>query len=177
MRKFGIILGLIIAVAGLSIMVTPLRMYFIVGWLVGCVFLVNGFSMFVSGFAKGTISTRKRIIGAITALIGIALLVTDLQKILTQIIIVNLISGGIMFSGIIEFIFVLRTIKRNELSIMHSIKMSIYSILSILIGITGLVFKDYTVIIIGMIVGYNVFRTGMIIFSHSRKLDKPIIID
>lgn len=169
MRKTGLISGAIIALFGISIMFTPLRTYFIIGWIAGCVLLFNGLSLFFNGLAKSTRNTSKAAAGGITILIGIILLVTDLQQVLTQVVIVNLIAGGILLSGIVECIFGYIIVKQNN----SSAKPLIFGIISVIIGLSGLIFKQTTVLIIGFIVGYHIFRIGINIFSFARSLDKP----
>lgn len=171
MRIFGMIIGGLIALFGLSIILTPLRTYFLIGWITGCVLLCNGLPILFSAIRR---KNRSRIImGLITSIIGIILLVSDFQQVLTQVVMVYLIAGGIMLSGIIELIIGYITYKntgKGKIAL-------IFGGISFCIGLAGIIFKDATIYIIGVIVGYHIVRIGISVFMTARDINKPDIID
>lgn len=173
MRLFGLLVGGLITLVGLSIMLTPLRTYFLIGWITGCVLLCNGLSMVGVGTTKGNKSLSKCVVGGITAIVGFILLMTDKQQTITQILVVNLISGGVVISGIIECIIGYMMVKRNKKGV-HCL---IMGGLSIAMGIAGMLFRDATVIVVGMIVGYHIVRIGATIFMFAWSMEKPKVID
>lgn len=173
MRKAGLITGAIITLLGLSVMATPLRTYFIIGWIIGCVLLCNGLTTLWTSIRKKNRNINKCIMGAITTLIGVALLVTDLQQILTETLVVYLVAGGIMISGLIECFVGYFAIKNKN----KGIPTLILGLISFSVGVAGLIYQHATVIIIGVFVGYHIVRIGISIFTSARSMEKPIIID
>lgn len=171
MRIFGMLIGGIIALFGLSIMITPLRTYFLIGWIIGLILLCNGVSMLFSGIKMR--SRSKKIAGLTTTLIGVILLVTDVQQILTQMIIVYIVAGGIMIVGLIECL-IGYTMVKNEQGSPFTL---IMGVISFLVGLFGLIFQDATVIVIGLIVGYHIIRIGLSVFTFARNMNKPIILE
>lgn len=172
MKKLGMLIGGLISAFGISIMATPLRTYFLIGWIAGAVFLVNGLSLLFSGMSKRNKNSGKCVVGAVTTFIGTTLLVTDLSQILTQTIIIYIVAGGILLSGIIEIIIGYSYVKNGGTA-----KTIVFGLISAVIGIIGLLFKQTTLIMLGIIVGYHVLRVGISIFSYAKNIDKPIILD
>lgn len=168
MKKIGMLIGIIISLFGLSIILTPLRTYFIVGWIAGFILLCNGLPLLLVGVRKRTRSLSKCIIGAITTIMGIVLLITDAQHMLTEAIIVYCIAGSIILSGLVECLVAFKMLKNKQ----NGIQTLITGILSLCIGLGSLIFKDTTVIVIGVIVGYHIIRTGVNIFLFSRNIDR-----
>lgn len=167
MKNLAMVCGALIALFGLSIMLTPLRTYFLIGWVAGFVLIFNGISTLLG---KGRRYSKS---GIVTLLIGIVLLITDLQQVLSQVIIVYLVAGGVMVSGIIECIFAYIMIKSNQ----KAGKTMFLGIVSFSLGLSGLLFKDIALVIIGVIVGYHIFRVGLNIFGYAKNFDKPVILD
>lgn len=167
------IIGGIITVSGLSIMFTPLRTYFLIGWITGAVLLCNGLVLLGAGLSKRKRSLSKSIVGAVTALVGVILLATDMQQILTQIIIVYLVAGGIMFSGFIECIIGYSMVKKGKKGLPTLITGGI----SFAVGLGGLIYQETTVVMIGLVVGYHIVRIGLNIVLFARDMNKPTVID
>ncbi len=171
MRTFGMILGGLIALFGLSIILTPLRSYFLIGWITGVVLLFNGLPMLLSAIRR---KNRSRIImGLITTIVGAILLISDFNHILTQVVMVYLIAGGIMLSGIIELLIGYIAYKNTGTGKLALI----FGGISFCIGLAGIIFKNATIYIIGVIVGYHIVRIGIAIFMTARDINKPDIID
>lgn len=170
---FGMVVGGIISLLGLSIMFTPLRTYFLIGWITGVVLLFNALPMLISGLSRRNRSLSKIIVGGITALVALILLVSDFQQILTQIIIVYLVAGGIMLSGLVECIIGYLLMKKNR----RGLPTLITGGISFAIGLAGLIFQDTTVWVIGIIVGAHILRIGVSVFVSAKNMDKPKVIN
>lgn len=160
MKIFGLVTGALVTILGLSIMLTPLRMYFLIGWVIGIVLTCNGLSLLLSGIKKEKKNKGLTFIGIVTTLVGIILLVTDLQQLLTEIIIVYLITGGIMFSGLVECIIGFNLKKRGK----NPVPALLIGGISLAVGLAGIIFHDATVKVIGLVVGYHIVRIGITIF-------------
>lgn len=171
MRLFGMVMGAIISLIGLSIMFTPLRTYFVIGWITGMVLLFQGVPMFFSGLKRK--SRGKMIAGMITTIVAILLLVSDLQQILTMTITVYLVAGGILLSGLVEFIIGLQLLKKDRNGLLPVVTGGV----SIAIGLAGLIFKETTVVVIGVIVGVHILRIGVSVFFQAKNMDKPQVIN
>lgn len=172
MKTFGMIIGGIITLIGLSIMVTPLRTYFLIGWITGVVLFFNGLSMVCMGLRKNR-SLSKCLVGTVTCIVGFILLASDFQQTITQVIIVNLVAGGIILSGIIECIVGYCLVKANR----QGIPTLVTGGVSFAVGLAGIVFKDATVIVIGLIVGFQMVRIGASIFMYARDIGKPKVVN
>ncbi|MFI3201595.1 MAG: DUF308 domain-containing protein [Eubacteriales bacterium] len=170
MKLLGMIIGGLVTAFGLSIMFTPLRTYFLLGWIIGLVLLCNGVSMLGDGLRKSDRSLSKILVGTVTALIGTILLVSDFQQILTQIIIVYLVAGGILVSGLIECIIGYALLKNDRKGVLALI----IGATSVVVGIAGLVFQNATVTVIGFIVGYHIVRIGLNIFLFARSFSVTV---
>lgn len=173
MRTFGMVIGGLLSLFGLSIMFTPLRTYFLIGWITGAVLLCNALPMLFTGLNRKTRSLSKTIVGGITAIVALILLVSDFQETLTQVLIVYLVAGGIMLSGLVECIIGYQMTKKNRKGLPTLITGGI----SFAIGLAGLVFQDTTVWVIGLIVGVHIVRIGVTIFWGAKNMDKPKVIN
>lgn len=111
--------------------------------------------------------------GLITSIVGAILLVSDFNHILTQVVMVYLIAGGIMLSGIIELLIGYIAYKKTGTGKLALI----FGSISFCIGLAGIIFKNATIYIIGVIVGYHIVRIGLAIFMTARDINKPDIID
>lgn len=171
MRKFGMIFGGLITLFGLSIMFTPLRTFFIIGSIVGLVLLCNGLSTLIGGLKKK--SRSKSIEGIVTTAVGLFLLFSEMQETLTESLIIYLVAGAIVLTGLIEC-FIGRNLMKNK---NNGIPTLIIGIISITIGVAGIIFKETTVMVIGAIVGYQIVKIGLNIFVFARDFDKPQVID
>lgn len=171
MRMFGLVLGAIISLIGLSIMFTPLRTYFVIGWITGVVLLLQGIPMFFSGVKRK--SRGKMIAGLITTIVSLLLLVSDLQQMLTMTITVYLVAGGILLSGFVEFFIGMQLLKKDR----NGLVATVTGAISIVVGLAGLIFKETTVLVIGFIVGVHILRLGISIFFQAKNMDKPQVID
>lgn len=171
MRKFGMFFGAIITLVGLSIMFTPLRTYLMIGWITGSILVCNGITTLGSGIKGKELS--KCIAGIVTTIIGLVLLGTDFKESLSQDLTIYLVTGGIIITGLIELLVGCIMVKKD----LAGMPTLVLGAISSIVGITGLIFKDTTAIVIGVVVGYHIIRVGISIFNSARNMDKPIIID
>lgn len=173
MKKAGLVIGGLITILGLSIMLTPLRTYFLVGWVIGIILLFNGILMFGSGFRKNRRSGSKMTVGLVTTLIGGTLLITDSLQMLTQNLIVYFVAGGILFSGMVECFVGYKRIKSG----IPGLPTFILGIISTAVGIFAFLYQNTTVLVIGAIVGFHIAKIGLNIFLAAYNMDKPRILD
>lgn len=173
MRIAGMLTGGLIALFGLSIIFTPMRTYFLIGKVIAFIFLCNGLATLVTSLKKGQNSTGKRIISLVITLIGVVLLVSDLYQVLTQIFIVYLVAGGILLSGLVECLVGYRMVKSDKTGFIPLI----LGVISVIVGLVGLIYQNATIFVIGAIVGYHITRMGLSVFLWARNINKPQVID
>ncbi len=173
MKTFGMIMSVVLALLGLSIMFTPLRLYFIIGWITGFVLLLHGIPLFFSGLPKKRRNHSKVILGLITSVVGTVLMVSHFLDSLTQILMVYLVAGGILLSGLMECFWGYQLKKRGG----KYLSTLIFGICSCAMGLVGLIFQQTTEIVIGFLVGYHICRMGISLFCKIRDWDKDKILD
>lgn len=173
MKKTGMLMGLCSALLGLCVIFTPMRIYFLLGWVTGIPFLCHGITMVAATFFSKSPTKSKVIHGIVTSLVGVALIGTDIFQILTQQLIIFLVAGGILISGLIEC-FVGYTYFKYEKKGLMTLVMGIASCI---VGIAGIVFQETTVTVIGCIVGFFFIKIGASLFTYARDYDKPRVID
>lgn len=173
MKKIGMILGLGCILLGLCIMFTPMRIYFLLGWVTGIVFLFHGVPILASGVLHKPRIRNKIYHGATTVLIGITLLATDFLQILTQQFIVYIVAGGILISGLFECFVGYAFFKGEKKGLL----MLLMGIISCVVGISGIIFQNATVMVIGGIIGFFLIKIGVSLFVYARDYDKPRVID
>lgn len=173
MKRVAMVLGGLLSLMGFSIMFTPIRTYFLIGWITGCVLLCHGLSTLGDGLGKRNRNLRKILVGAVTILVGGGLMATDLQQTLPQLIIVYIVAGGILVSGLIECIIGYLMLKKGQ----KSLPTLIFGGISCAVGLAGLIFKDATVMVIGFVVGYHILRMGLNLFFFGKNYDKPQVIN
>lgn len=174
MQKLGMFCGVVISLIGLSIMFTPFRVYVLLGWLVGFIMLSHGFSTLFSGI--NTKSRWRCVTGGVTMVIGGILVVSDMFEVLTQNIIIYLVAGGIIISGLIECFVGYSLLKEKEKRKNGVICFGMGS-LSLAVGFFGLFYKNATVLVIGAIVGFHIVKMGVNLFVYARDYYKPKVID
>ncbi len=171
MRLTGLIIGGLIVAAGLAFILTPLRMYLIIGWLVGSLLIV-GMLVEVVKHLKCKSFGKMQIIEAVVMLgLGIALIATDLQQTLTQVVIVYIVAGGLAISGLIKLIVAYISVKKGK----KALGIIVNGALSLLIGIAGFVFKNAVATIIGVLVGFHIANFGLTIFIAAWHMKKTIV--
>ncbi|MFI3254159.1 MAG: DUF308 domain-containing protein [Eubacteriales bacterium] len=173
MKLFGTVTGFLVTIFGISIMFNPFQTFEIIDWMIGIVLLCNGLSMLFDGLRKGNPNRSKVIIGIVTTILGIVLLVTDSLQTLTTVIVVYLVAGGIMVSGLIECILGYLSIKKGNPN-MHTL---IIGIFSFVIGLAGLIFQSAAARVIDLFMGYHVVRIGLTILFATLNMDKPKVIN
>lgn len=173
MTKIGMIIGILISLFGVSIILTPFKTYFILGSIAGFVLLINGVPSLIVNLIRKDRKLFKIIVPAITTFLGFILVATDMAQVLTQTIIVYIIAGGIIITGLIECISSLAVIKKDK----RAIETLVIGIISLILGFLCITFKETTVVIIGASVGFYILRIGLNLFVFARDYNKPYIID
>lgn len=171
MKKTGLVVGILVILLGLSVIFTPIRTYFLIGWMIGLIFLVNGASVLFVGFRKKPKNKSQMSIGLTFTILGIVLLVSDNLYILSQNIIVYLVAGGILLSGLIECFIGVKLVKAKR-----GFFTLLFGIISCCVGLAGLLHKEATSMLMSAVVGYFIIKIGVSIFMFARDFEKPQVI-
>lgn len=174
MQKFAFISGVLISLLGLSIMFTPMRVYFLIGWLIGFIMVCNGVSTLLGGMKKK--SRSRCIAGFITTFIGGALVLGDSLELIQQSLIIYLVAGGIIVTGLIEC-FVGYSMMKDKQKGKNGLQCFIMGCLSLGVGLFGMLNQQATVMVIGAVVGFHIVKIGVNICVYARDFNKGQVID
>jgi uncharacterized membrane protein HdeD (DUF308 family) len=86
MSIIGIILGICVSIFGIYFLVTPFQTALAIGWIAGVIFLLYGIEIFVAALSAPKKSVWKCLLGIISAIAGAIILVSSLQRFLTDIL-------------------------------------------------------------------------------------------
>lgn len=174
MKKIYFILGLLVSLFGLSIMVTPLRTYFIIiGWMIGSLLLLVGVPTLLTGIFKKQRSISRILVGAIPTVIGFLLVSTDLQQTLTQNLVIFFIAGGIVLTGLSECIIGCVLFKQQKKGFLTIL----VGLISVGVGLASMYYSDASAFVLGLVVGYHILRMGISLLMLAKDYDKPHILE
>lgn len=172
LKKVGYFFSVVLVLFGLCIIFTPLRIYFLLGWVAGAVILCNGLSSLIAQFTQKKKSRSKIITGLVGTVIGVILLVSDLQQSITESFIVYLVTAGIALTGLVECGFGLLFWKKDKSALIPLVM----GMISLGIAVLALANQEATSTIISAIVGFYVMKMGASVFVFTKDYDKPRVI-
>ncbi len=172
LKRVGYFFSVVLVLFGLSIMFTPLRVYFLLGWVAGAVILCNGLSSLINQFNQKTKSRSKIITGLVGTIVGGILLVSDFRENITESFVVYLITAGITLTGLVECGFGLLFWKKDKAALIPLVM----GLVSLGIAVLALANQEATSTIISVIVGFYVMKMGASVFVFTRDFDKPRVI-
>lgn len=157
MKVVGIILGVLTVIVGALAMFMPFRTFLTIGWVLGAVLLVNGIEMFFTGIFGKKKSVTNAILGVIFMIGGAILLVSGIQRALTDLVIVICIGICIVCFGATHLIMGLI----NKESKSSKIIQILCGVLSMIVGILALTHPVMTMVSAGIMIGANLLVQGI----------------
>lgn len=153
-------------IIGIYAFCVPFRTFLTIGWLVGILFLINGIEMVAMAFAGKKKDILKCIIGIIAAIVGVVLLFSGVQRVLTDVMIAYLAGFCIAFFGIFQVVSGVRNRKEEKGKSIFSI---ILGVISIILGLLAVGHPVLTMISLGYLIAFELMMQGidMIVMSLS----------
>lgn len=169
MKVIGVIAGVLIGILGVYAMCVPFRTFLGIGWIVGALLLVNGVELVVTGVSGNKKNVGQCILGVIEAVIGLILLFSGVQRILTDVMAAYLIGICIIIYGIYELIMGVKTLKTQKGSGIWKI---IFGILSVLAGAAAIGHPFLTMVSVGYIIAFSLLFQGIDMIMLSLSIGK-----
>lgn len=172
MKVFAFIMSALLMVGGVYCMAMPDVTYLSIAWVIGVLIVVEGISVLVGYPAAkraGTGNGWDLATGIISLIAGCALIGSNALQLVTDVIILYIISAWIILRGILRIVeaFQLRSIATNTGATMVSRNwgvLLVMGILMIVLGILTFAHPAALAIAVGIYIGVVVFFCGIDLF-------------
>lgn len=164
MKIVGVITGVLTSILGVYAMCVPFRTFLGIGWLIGILLLVNGVEIVIAALAGKKKNIGQCILGVIGAVIGLIILFSGIQRILTDVMAAYLIGFCIIVYGIYQLVSGGKNLKNEKGA---SIWRIVCGVLSVLIGAAAVGHPFLTMVSVGYMIAFSLIVQGidMIILS------------
>lgn len=159
MKVLTIILGAAMCILGVCAATMPFRVFLGFGWIVGALFIVYGIQMAMKGFEKETRNIWTGVFGVISAILGLWISVSAMQRALTDLMIAYLIGFNLLFYGVLRIMEAYRLYKASEKK--SAALLLICGIVSAIAGILSVGHPVMTMISVGFIIAFNLISQGI----------------
>lgn len=159
MKVLTIIMGAAMCVLGVCAATMPFRIFLGLGWIVGALFLVNGVTMAINGFKKETKNTWAGVFGIISAILGLWITFSAMQRALTDLMIAYLIGFNLILHGVLHTMEAYKLYKAGEKK--SAILLGVCGIVSAIAGILSVGHPIMTMISVGFIIAFNLISQGV----------------
>ena len=159
MKATRIILGVLMVILGICAWSMPFRTFLGIGWVLGALFLAYGVQMVVESLKKEKKDVLSCIFGVLIALLGLGILFSAAQRILTDVVIAYLVGFNLIIYGIFRVVAAFKLFKVKQTGM--GVLMIICGILSVLAGIFSVGHPFMTMFTVGLIIGVNLFIQGI----------------
>lgn len=157
MKVVGIIFGVLTAIMGVYALCVPVQTFFVIGWLVGMVLFADGLTLVIVSLKKEKKEIWKAILGAFLGIMGLVILFCDVQRILTDFMMIYMIAGSIIAVGIIQCIAGIKTYKATK----QGISIIVLGALSIIIGVIAAGHPLLTMMTVGYYIAFSLIMHGV----------------
>ena len=159
MKALGIISGILMCILGGCAMGMPFRTFLGIGWLVGALFLVYGVQTAVEAMKKEKKDVWSCVLGAATAILGIWITFSGVQRALTDMMIAYLVGFNLLLYGVLRCVAAYKLFKAGEKS--QGVIVVLCGILSLIVGIFAVGHPVMTMISVGYIIAVNLMVQGI----------------
>ena len=158
MAVLGIILGICTCIFGIYSLATPFQTSLAIGWIAGILLLLYGIEM-----AVGAMKSQKKniwlcILGVITAIAGVILIFSGLQRFMTDMLAAMLFGIAIVCYGIYQIVAGMR---RMAVSKGMGIAGIIIGVISVIAGLLSVGHPIITLISLGYLIGFILIFQGI----------------
>lgn len=163
-KVIGIVAGVLTSILGIYAMCVPMRTFLGIGWALGFLFLLNGVEMIIVAFSDKKKDIWRCILGILAAIIGLVLLFSGVQRVLTDVMAAYLVGICILAYGIYQIIAGCRNFKEKK---GNSILKIVCGVLSVIMGFVSICHPLLTMISLGYVIAATLLFQGidMIILS------------
>lgn len=159
MKILSIICGIAMCIVGVCAATMPFRVFLGFGWLVGALFVVNGITMAINGFKKETKNVLSGVLGIITAILGLCITCSALQRALTDLMIAYFIGFVLILQGVLRIVEACKLFKKSEKT--SAVLLLVCGIVTAIAGILSVGHPILTMISVGFIVAFNLVSQGV----------------
>lgn len=159
MKTISIILGIAMCILGVCAATMPFRIFLGLGWLVGALFIVNGITMAINGFKKETKNVWAGVFGIISAILGLWITFSAVQRVLTDLMIAYLIGFYLILQGVYRIVDGYKLYKMGEKK--SAIAVIICGVVTAIAGILSVGHPILTMVSVGFIIAFNLISQGI----------------
>ncbi len=167
MKAVSIILGILLAIGGFFLMLTPGMTFASMSWVVGFLLLFAGVNSVVEYFVNrktGTQSISEIVIGILCGLLGILVLVNPLVGLLTDGLLIYAFDFWLIIGGVIR---IGRSVQMKKEGDKSWVWVLVFAILSVLVGFYALFNIIASAMAIGLLAGAVVLMNGISMIAAS----------
>ncbi|MDD3238501.1 MAG: DUF308 domain-containing protein [Lachnospira sp.] len=157
-KTITLVTGIITVLLGIYAVVTPLRTFLAIGWILGILFLMNGVELVIAALSKEKKEVGTCIIGVIEGIVGLMLLFSGVQRFLTDVAATYLVGGSLLIYGIFQIV---KGVKKCQESKSKGILGIICGALGVLAGILAFTHPIITMISVGYMIAFSILMQGI----------------
>jgi len=173
MKIITVIVGIILAAAGIYCFVTPIATFASVGWIIGIVLLIAGINLIINYFTmrrSDNVYAWDLLLGIITILFSLFILYGQFARLALDSFIIILFGVWILVSGISRIVSGMK-MKKNRVKNSSWLSAVILGVLSVLAGIYGFVNPMVFALTIGWIIGFVIILNGINLLSFGLSMN------
>lgn len=169
MKVVGVIAGVLTGILGVYAMCVPFRTFLGIGWMIGILLLVNGAEMVIVALSGKKKNVAQCVLGVIGAVIGLIILFSGVQRVLTDVMAAYLIGFSIIVYGIYQLVSGGKHYKEEKGA---SIWKIICGVLSVLVGAAAVGHPFLTMVSVGYMIAFSLIIQGIDIIMLSLSIGK-----
>ncbi len=161
MKVLSIIVGVLLAVGGFLLMMTPGMTFSSISWVIGILLVFAGVSAVVDFFASrknGTHSVTEIVIGVLCGILGILVLVNPFISLLADGLLIYAFDFWLIIGGVMRLV---RSIQMKKEGDKSWVWVLVFAILSVLVGVYALFNIILSAMAIGLLAGAVVLMNGI----------------
>ena len=147
------ITGILTLLLGFYTVARPFRTFLTIGWILGTLFLVNGIELVILALSKEKKDIWACVLGILEGLAGIILLLSGLQRFLTDVV-----GTSILLYGVFQ---IARGIKALKVSKGKGILAIVCGVLSIIISFIAFSHPLLTMFSVGYMIAFSILMQGI----------------
>ncbi len=166
MKVAGMIFGVLTVLIGIYALCVPVQSFLVIGWLVGMVLFADGLTLLIVSLKKEKKAMWNALLGALVAIAGLIILFCDLQRLLTDILMIYMIAGSVVAVGVIQCVVGIKSYKTTK----KGLGTFIVGALAMIIGILAAVHPLLTMVVVGYYIAFSLIMHGLSMIAISMKM-------
>lgn len=169
MKTAGIITGVLMIIVGICSIFMPMRTFLGLGWFVGILILVHGIEMGTEGIKSKPKKMSSILLGILGIIIGLAILFSGVQRLLTDMMLAYMIGGFIIVYGIVQIIAGSKIYQQNK---SQSIFRIVCGVISAIAGLVSVAHPTLTMVSVGYIIAFTLVSQGVSMVALASRVGK-----